>query len=182
MPLHHHCCSGSAADTAWRAMVEEAGQAIGGRFIYENRPGAGGKIALRAITSAAPDGYTVGVINSLVGVAAAVQEDAYFARPGKDYTPIVNAMETYTVVVARANAPFRDAKSLVAYAKANPGKVTVATSGPSVVFQLMKRAMDIDITDVLYNGEAPGTTAALATVWPATKFTVDTPGTALPHG
>ncbi len=153
--------SGSGTDTSWRAVTEEVGKLLGTTIVYENRPGAGGKISTQGIMRAAPDGYTIGMANSQIIVNLAVQDADFQVRPGKDYQPIANVMETFITLYGRADLPFKDGRGLVNYAKSNPGKLNIGAPGAVFLVDLMKMEGGMDFAQVNFQGEAPALTALL---------------------
>ena len=103
---------------------------LGQPIVIENRPGAGGAIGARAAASAPPDGYTLMVGNtSTLAVIPAVSASAGY-DPVKDFTPIVKITEGYQILVVHPSSPWKTVKEFVDYAKANPGKLNYATTGP----------------------------------------------------
>jgi tripartite-type tricarboxylate transporter receptor subunit TctC len=157
---------GSAADAAWRTVTQEAGKQIGQSIIFENRPGAGGRIGLEAGIKGAKDGYTLGIANNALLIVLPEIDQTLKVEPGKDFTPIVLGNETFLVVASPSSVPFKDVRGLIAYAKANPGKLNGATSGAGsgghLGLEMLKTMAGIDIVAVHYKGEAPAVTALVA--------------------
>lgn len=157
--------AGSTTDAAWRTIAQEASKQIGQPIVFENRAGAGGKIGLEATIKAGKDGYTLGIMNNGLSVFLPQIDPTFRLEPVRDYTPIVFGNESYLVWVASTSAPFRDIKGLIAYAKANPGKLNFATAGVGtgahLGLEMFKSMAGLDITAVHYKGESPAVTALL---------------------
>ncbi len=140
--------------TAAKAMADKLGQP----FVVENKAGAGGNIGTDAMAKAAPDGYTVGLsaISSL-GIAPHLYPKLPFAVE-KDFTPISLVGTSPCVIVINPAAPFNDLKGLVAYAKANPGKLSYATSGIGtsnhLAAELLQATAGIKLTNIPYKGSS----------------------------
>jgi tripartite-type tricarboxylate transporter receptor subunit TctC len=98
--------------------------------VVENRAGAGGAIGAREVAKSKPDGYTLLLGNtSTLAVIPAVSVSAGYA-PVKDFAPIAKITEGFQILVVHPSSPWKTAKDFVDYAKANPGKINYATSGP----------------------------------------------------
>lgn len=140
--------------TAAKAMADKLGQP----FVVENKVGAGGNIGTDAMAKAAPDGYTVGLsaISSL-GIAPHLYPKLPFAVE-KDFTPISLVGTSPCVIVINPSAPFTDLNGLVAYAKANPGKLSYATSGIGtsnhLAAELLQATAGIKLTNIPYKGSS----------------------------
>jgi tripartite-type tricarboxylate transporter receptor subunit TctC len=97
--------------------------------VVENRPGASGQIGMALLKDAPPDGYTIGVGQGGNMVVAPHTYKKLQYDPLKDFVPVALIATNYLAVIANPNVPFRDAKEMVAWAKANPGKLSLATNG-----------------------------------------------------
>jgi tripartite-type tricarboxylate transporter receptor subunit TctC len=121
--------AGSGGDALLRVVVEGLSPRVGQPIIIENRAGAGGVVAAEAVARATPDGYT------LLGAAPNTQTvRVHLARsnpfdPAKDFTPLTALGEPTIVIIGAMSFPPNNMKELLDYAKANPGKVSYATSG-----------------------------------------------------
>ena len=158
--------AGSLVDNAWRATLVEVSKRLGQQVVMENRPGAGGRTGTEAVMKAAPDGYTLGGGANAVIVVQALIEPRLFIEPVKHYTPVITGFETYLLLVARNGTPYRDVKGLIAYAKANPGKINGgspgAGTGSHLSLSMLATKGGIDFPSIHYKGSAPTLTAILS--------------------
>jgi tripartite-type tricarboxylate transporter receptor subunit TctC len=150
--------SGGASDTVVRAIQERLQAALGQPIVLENRPGASGNVGAAAVARAAPDGYTL-----MVGTDAMMTSNVHLFKsmpfdPVKDFAPITNAGANIIVLAVHADVPVKSVAELVAYAKANPGKMQFGTSGIAsphhLAGELLKLKTGIDIVHVPYRGGA----------------------------
>ena len=155
---------GGGTDTVARPLMAKLSQMTGQQFVIDNRGGAGGTIGAAAAARATPDGYTV--LLSPVHVAVAVS--AYRNLPydlEKDLTPITTVAVFPDVLVAATRVPARDLRELIAYAKANPGKVNCGSAGNGttrhLACEMFNAAAGIKAEHVPYKGTGPATTALL---------------------
>ena len=149
---------GGPTDIMGRTAAKAMGDALGQSFVVENKAGAGGNIGTDAVAKAAPDGYTIGLsaISSLA-IAPYLYDKLPF-QVEKDFAPISLVGTTPCVIVVHPSAPFADLKGLVAYAKANPGKLGYATSGIGtsnhLAAELLQSVAGIKLTNVPYKGSS----------------------------
>jgi tripartite-type tricarboxylate transporter receptor subunit TctC len=150
--------SGGASDTVVRAVQERLQAALGQPIVLENRPGAGGNVGAAAVARATPDGHTL-----MIGTDAMMSSNLHLYKsmgfdPVKDFAPITNAGANIIVMAVHADVPAKSVAELVAYAKANPGKVQYGTSGVAsphhLAGELLKLKTGIDIVHVPYRGGA----------------------------
>jgi tripartite-type tricarboxylate transporter receptor subunit TctC len=156
---------GGATDIIARFMGQWLSEQLGQSVIIENRPGAGSNIAAEAAVRAPPDGYTL----LLVGPANAVNATLYpnlnfnFIR---DIAPVASISREPLVVVVNPSVPVRTIPDLIAHAKANPGKLNMASSGIGtsvhVAGELFKIMTGINMVHVPYRGAAPAITDLIA--------------------
>ena len=150
--------AGGGTDLVARAAASKLSDALGQPVVVENRPGAGGTIGASAVANAAPDGYTIGVATSSThpGAVALLKDVPY--DPVKSFAPITQIASTSFVLVATPSLPASTFPELVAYAKANPGKLNFANVGTGTVGYLMTlqlRALTgLEMVDVQYKGSA----------------------------
>jgi tripartite-type tricarboxylate transporter receptor subunit TctC len=146
---------GGVADLTARAVGQKLGQQLGQSVIIDNRPGAGGVTAGSVVAQAAPDGYTL----LLMSNGTAVSEGLFNKLPfdaQKDFAPI-SLLGTFDIaVIVPENSKFRTLGDLLAYAKANPGKLNIATvaigSTQNLAAELFKTTAGIDAQVVPFNG------------------------------
>lgn len=123
--------AGGGGDVLARSVEQLFSKAYGAKFVVDNRPGAGGNVGTRQVAVAKPDGMTLGyVTNGIMCVNAHLYDEMGF-DPMKDLVPVGLSTEIGLMAVLNPNAipGVTDLKSLLAYAKANPGKVDFASSG-----------------------------------------------------
>ena len=148
--------TGGSSDAVMRAFAESAGRALGGTIVIENNPGVGGTLGATAMMQAKPDGYTLTQLPLGVYRLPHMQKMAY--DPVKDLTHIV-CLTGYTFgLAATADAPYKTLKEMVAYAKANPGKVSYGHTGtgttPHLAIEEFAGKAGIDLVDIPYKGSA----------------------------
>ncbi|WP_343719368.1 tripartite tricarboxylate transporter substrate binding protein, partial [Achromobacter dolens] len=120
---------GGTTDIAARLIAQPLGAALGQSVVVENKPGASGGIAAQAVARAKPDGYTLLLQYSGFQVITPHVTPTSGWDPIKDFAPVANVLSAPQVVVVRPDLPIKSLKDLVAYAKANPGKLNYASSG-----------------------------------------------------
>jgi tripartite-type tricarboxylate transporter receptor subunit TctC len=152
---------GGTADILARLMGQWLSERLGQQFIIENRPGAGGNIGTEVAVRAPPDGYTLVVVGPAGAINATLYEklDFNFIR---DIAPVAAIIRTPLVMVVNPLFPAKTVPEFIAYAKANPGKINMASSGigasPHVAGELFKMMTGINMLHVPYRGEAPALT------------------------
>lgn len=146
---------GGQTDIQARAIAQKVNETPGFNIIVENKPGGSTIIGAREVQKAAPDGHTL-----FYTIATHVQIPHLY-RPApwdafRDFTPITAGAKSATVLTAHVSVPFNDVKGLVAYAKANPGKLNFASFSPGSTSHLngerFKRQAGIDLVHVPYKG------------------------------
>jgi len=146
---------GTAPDTIARLLAEWVGQRLGETIVVENRPGAGLNLATEAVVRAAPDGYTLLLSSLTNAINATLYEHLPFDFV-RDIAPVAFVGDIPFVMVVTPSFPAKDAAEFIAYAKANPGKVNMASAGsgtaPHVFGELFKAMAGIDLTHVPYRG------------------------------
>ena len=151
--------SGGASDTVTRAIQERLQTALGQPIVLENRPGASGNVGAAAVARSTPDGYTL-----MVGTDAMMTSNVHLFKsmpfdPVKDFAPITNGGTNIIVMAVHADVPVKSVSELVAYAKANPGKLQFGSSGIAsphhLAGELLKLKTGIDIVHVPYRGANP---------------------------
>lgn len=173
LPLHAHAQSdypnkpikmlvgysaGGAVDATARAIAERLGPALGTTVVVENRVGATGNIAADLAARSAPDGYTLFMSTSITTVSLSLVKNLSY-HPLNSFAPISRAIYATNVLVVHPSVPANNVKELVAHAKANPGKVTYATTGaggsPHLAAELLSQQAGIKMVHVPYKGGAP---------------------------
>jgi tripartite-type tricarboxylate transporter receptor subunit TctC len=149
---------GPSIDMIARMVAPKLSEAFGQTVIVDNRSGANGMIGSSFVAQAAPDGYTLLAATPASHVTAVHLMKHLPIDPVKDFTPIMAAVEPVTALVVNAALPVTSVQELIAYAKANPGKLAYGSSGVGSVFhltgELFNRSAGVDITHVPYRGVA----------------------------
>ena len=150
--------AGGTSDIVARVLGQWLSERLGQQFVVENRPGAGSNLATEAVARAAPDGYTLLLISGASTINATLFNNLNFDFL-RDITPVASVFETPLVVEVNPSVPVRTIPELIAYARANPGKLNFATPGvgtpPHVAGELFKMMTGIDILHVPYRGTGP---------------------------
>lgn len=149
--------AGGATDVQARALAQAAGKELKQTFVVVNQPGVTATLGPATMArQAAPDGYTVGLIAGTVLRQPHLQKVSYDAM--KDFTYIINVAAFTHGVVVRQDAPWKDMKELLAYAKANPGKVSYGTVGKGstahIAMERLARAAGVEFNFVPFKGAA----------------------------
>jgi len=156
--------AGGATDILARLTGQWLSDRLGQQFIVENRAGAGGNIGTEAVVKAPPDGYTLLQIATPNGLNAALYPNLSFDFV-RDIAPIIGIMRTSYAIVVHPSVPAATVPEFIAYAKANPGKINMASAGngtPQHIFgEIFKMMAGVDLTHVPYRGGAPATTDLL---------------------
>ena len=149
---------GGTLDTLGRALAQKLAEQTGQPFIVENKPGGNGVIGADQVAKAQADGYTL-LFNASTFVTAPMTMKSVPYAVTRDFTPIALVAKAPLSVAINKNLPVTDLKSLQAYAKANPGKLTFAVgsigSAGHLATELLKRSAGIDYMVVPYKGTAP---------------------------
>src|SRR3954469_7457241 len=149
---------GGTLDAVGRQLAQKLGDQLGQTFVVENRPGGNGTIGADAVAKAPADGYTL-LFNASTFVSAPMTMKSVPYGVLKDFTPIALVAKAPLSVAINKNLAVTDMKSLIAHAKANPGKMTFAVgsvgSGGHLATELLKKASGIEYTVVPYKGTAP---------------------------
>lgn len=153
---------GGSVDIVARLLADKLRLSLGQNVIIDNKPGAGGRVAMGELKRAAPDGQTLALSPSGVLVV----QPWLFANlgfdPNKDFSPIARVTTFDFAITAGPGAPAGDVKAILAWMKANPAKANYATSGagtlPHFAGQLLGQASGVALTHVGYKGGAPAAT------------------------
>ncbi len=146
--------AGGATDLTLRQLAELAGKQLGQRVLIENKPGAGGTLAMPLLQQAQPDGYTIAQLPQPVFRAPLLQHTLW--DPIRDTTPILQLTGVTFGVLVRASSPFRTMDDLFAFAKAKPDELTIATNGvgttPHLVMDELFERRSLHYTHIPYKG------------------------------
>src|SRR5687768_13238832 len=174
--------AGGVADIYARIIGTKVQESWGQPVVVENRTGGGGNIGAEAVAKAAPDGYTLNM--SAIGPHAI--NVSLFAKlpfdPVKDFAPVVHVLDAEGLLVVHPSLPINSVSDLIAYARANPGKLTFASAGMGTAShlagELFKTMAKVEMTHVPYKGNVPAITDLLAG---QTSLLFATMPTVLPH-
>jgi len=149
---------GNTTDIMSRLIGPKMTERLGQPIVVENKPGASGMLGLDLVAKSAPDGYTIaagqgGNLTVLPHTSKNIPYDAL-----KDFVPIAISTTNYLGIVANPEVPFKTVGEMVAWAKANPGKLTVATNGeggfPHLAFEHLRIMGGFTFTHIPYKGSA----------------------------
>jgi tripartite-type tricarboxylate transporter receptor subunit TctC len=149
---------GGSTDLAARTLGEKLAAALGQPFVIDNKPGASGNIGAEFVAKSAPDGYTL-----LMAATSFATAPAFFPKlgwdPVKDFAPISMVATVPIIVVINPSVPAANPRELIAYAKAHPGKLNMASPGAATLTRLagemFKQAAGLDWVTVHYKGGPP---------------------------
>ncbi|MET0345632.1 MAG: tripartite tricarboxylate transporter substrate binding protein [Casimicrobiaceae bacterium] len=154
--------AGGTTDLLARAASQKLSETWGQQALVDNRPGAGGNIGAELVAKAAPDGYTL--LMGTVGTHA-INASLYPKMPYdhvKDFAPVILVAGVPNVLVVHPSLPVNSVQELIAYAKANPGKLNFASSGSGTSIhlsgELFKVMTGVQMTHIPYKGSAPALT------------------------
>jgi tripartite-type tricarboxylate transporter receptor subunit TctC len=156
--------AGTIGDVSMRILAEKLSNKLGKNFVVENRPGAAGVIAAKAAAMAAPDGYTLVLLGNSYAISTALFKSLPYDVV-KDFAPI-SAVATFDFLVAtKKDSKFKSMQDVIAYAKANPGKLNIATLSPGttqyLAVELLKVAAGVDVTAVTFRSSPDAASALL---------------------
>ena len=192
---------GGGTDLTARSVAARLADTLGQPVVVENRGGAGGTIGADAVAKSAPDGYTIGIATSSTHPGALVLQKHVPYDPLKSFVPITMIGNTSYVLLANPSLPANTLAEVVAYAKANPGKLNVANVGTSTIGYLLtlqfKALTGTSMVDVGYKGASqaypdlmgnqvslfldnPGASTPLVTSGRLKAYGVSTPTLSLP--
>jgi tripartite-type tricarboxylate transporter receptor subunit TctC len=157
--------AGGPADIVARLIAQWLSERLGQQFVIENRTGAATNIATEAVVRAPADGYTLLFVTATNAINTTLYEKLSFSF-SDDIVPVASLIRAPSVLVVNPSVPAKTVPEFIAYAKANPGKLTIASSGtgsPSHVFsELFKFTTGVNLVHVPYRGAAPAVTDLLA--------------------
>ena len=158
---------GGGTDLIARAIAPYVEKYLGGgaRIVIVHRPGAGGEIGFAALANAPADGYTIGFVNTPPLMTIPIERTAQFGGPQR-FELLGNVIDDPCNFAVHAESPFRNLKDLADYARANPGKVTVGSTGigsdDHLVMLMFERAAGVKMTHVPFKGSSDVRTALLS--------------------
>jgi tripartite-type tricarboxylate transporter receptor subunit TctC len=173
--------AGSSSDINARLIAQYLSEHLGQQFVVEIRPGATGNIATEAVVHSPPDGYTVLLVNSQNTINAAMFQNLPFDFV-HDIAPIAIIQRVALVMEVLPSFPAKTVPEFIAYAKANPGKINMASAGVGgpqhVAGELFKYMAGVDLVHVPYHGTTPALVDLLAG---QVQVMFDVTPTSLPH-
>jgi tripartite-type tricarboxylate transporter receptor subunit TctC len=147
--------AGGPNDTLARLIGQWLSERLGQPFIIENRPGASSNVATESVVRAPSDGYTLLQVSTANTISASVYDKLNFVFL-RDITPVAHMVRSPIVIVVNPAVPAKTIPEFIAYAKANPGKINMASPGigtlPHVANELFKMMTGIDMIHVPYRG------------------------------
>ena len=156
---------GGSTDIAARVVGQWLSERLGQSFVIENRPGAGANLAAETVVRASPDGYTLLLVSSSDTINATLYPKLNFVFL-RDIVPVASMTRQPQVLLANPSLPAKTFLELIAYAKANPGKVNIASAGNGSIShlagELLKMMAGVDLIHVPYRGAGPALTDLLA--------------------
>jgi len=173
--------AGGSADIVARLIGQSLSERLGQPFIIENRPGAGSNIGTETVVRAPPDGYTLLMVSAANVTNATLYDNLNFNFI-RDIAPVAFMDRVANVLEVNPSIPARTVPEFTAYAKANPGKINMASGGTGssqhVAGELFKMMAGVDLVHVPYRGVAPALTDLLAG---QVQVLFDTVPASLPH-
>src|SRR5712671_3656720 len=157
--------AGGSTDIIARLVGHRLSERLGQQFIIENKPGAGNNIATEAVVNAAPDGYTILLVNPANAINASLYAKLNFNFI-RDIMPVAGLARVPNVMAVHPSVPAKTVAEFIAYAKANPGKINMASSGNGTSVhlsgELFKAMTGVQMQHVPYRGSAPALTDMLS--------------------
>ncbi|MBI4966246.1 MAG: tripartite tricarboxylate transporter substrate binding protein [Desulfomonile tiedjei] len=154
--------AGGATDLIFRAVAASTGQYLGKAVVVVNRPGGGGAVGYTEASQAPPDGYT---LVSAITPLTILPHQVKTAFTCKSFDPVINVSSDPSMFLARPDAPWKDLKEFVDYAKKNPGMITVGNSGAGggvhLVAVAFEKAAGVKFNHIPFSGGGPSVTALL---------------------
>jgi tripartite-type tricarboxylate transporter receptor subunit TctC len=157
--------AGGGVDITARLIGQRLNERLGQSFVTENRAGAGGNIGTEAVVAAAPDGYTLLLATVPNAVNASLYEKLNFNFI-RDIAPVGGIIRVPMVILLNPSVPAKTVPEFIAYAKANPGKINMASAGngsaPHMAGELFKMMAGVNLVHVPYRGQGPALTDLLS--------------------
>jgi tripartite-type tricarboxylate transporter receptor subunit TctC len=147
-----------STDIVARLMGQWLSERLGQQFVIENRPGGGGNIGTEAVVRASPDGYTLLLVGGGNAINATLYDKLNFNFI-RDIAPVATIIRAPQILVVNPSVPVKTVPEFIAYAKANPGKINMASGGtgtpPHLAGELFKMMAGVDLIHVPYRGNGP---------------------------
>ena len=157
--------AGGTQDVMARTIGQRLAERLGQSFYIDNRPGANANIGAQAVARAAPDGYTLFWIGPANAINATLDEKQA-VKLGSEIAPVAGISRNSFMMVVNPSVPAKTVSEFIAYAKANPGKLNMASAGNGTINHLLgemfKMMAGVDMLHVPYRGEAPAFTDLLS--------------------
>jgi tripartite-type tricarboxylate transporter receptor subunit TctC len=162
---------GGGNDAVARMVGSRLQERLGQPILVDNRPGAGGVVGTEIAARAAPDGYTMIVVNNSHVIMSALYSKLSF-DPLRDFTPVSLAASSPLMVVVHPSLPVNNVNELLGWARANPGKLNYGTSGvgspPHLAGELLAQMGKADMTAIVFKGIGPALAAVMGNEIPMT--------------
>jgi tripartite-type tricarboxylate transporter receptor subunit TctC len=173
---------GGITDVVTRVVTQKMSAALGQAIVVDNKPGANSIIGADLVAKSAPDGYSILTVIAAHAANATLYAGKLPFDPVKSFAPVSLAGIAPLILTANTNFPAKDARELIAYAKANPGKMNFGSSGigaaAHLTTELLKQTAGIDMVHIPFKGTAPALQALMAN---DIQILVDVPSTLMPH-
>jgi tripartite-type tricarboxylate transporter receptor subunit TctC len=173
---------GGITDNVTRMIAQKLQDELGQPIVIENKPGANSRIGADFVAKSPPDGYTIVTVIAAHAANASLYAGKLPFDPVKSFAPISLAVVAPLILTTNNNFPPKDVRELIAYAKANPGKVNFGSSGigaaAHLTTELFKQTAGIDMVHVPFKGTAPALQALMSS---DIQMLVDVPSTLMPQ-
>jgi tripartite-type tricarboxylate transporter receptor subunit TctC len=173
---------GGITDSVTRQIVQRVQDGLGQAVVIENKPGANSIVGVDMAAKSPPDGYTVITVIAAHAANATLYAGKLPFDPVKSFAPLSLVATAPLILCVNNDFPVKDAKELLAYARANPGKISYGTSGigsaSHLTTELLQQTAGVKMTHIPYKGTAPTLTALLAG---DIQMMVDVPSSMMPH-
>jgi tripartite-type tricarboxylate transporter receptor subunit TctC len=173
---------GGITDSVTRIVAQKLEERLGQPVVIENKPGANSIVGADYVAKSAPDGYTMLTVIAAHAANATLYSGKLAFDPVKSFEPISLVAVAPLIITVNKDFPVKDMKELIAYAKANPNKISFGSSGVGsathLTFELLKQTADIQMVHVPYKGTAPALAAELAG---DLQVLGDVPSSLMPH-
>jgi tripartite-type tricarboxylate transporter receptor subunit TctC len=173
---------GGITDTVTRIVTQRVQDAVGQPIVVENKPGANSIVGVDLVAKSTPDGYTALTVIAAHAANATLYAGKLPFDPVKSFVPVSLVASAPLILTVHPGFPAKDAREFVAYAKANPGKISYGTSGigsaSHLTLELLQQTAGIQMVHVPFKGTAPALAALIAG---DIQMMVDVPSSMMPH-